>query len=82
MNDGAEISWSSSSATASAVDKVINVSVTVDGLVISGENVDKDTTVTIKVEVKYKKKKNDKNDTTTTVTITKKISELTGLSIQ
>ena len=82
VNDGAEISWLSSSATASAGNRVINVSVTVNGLVISGENVDKDTTVTIEVEVKYKKRKNDKNDTTTTVTITKKISELTGLSIQ
>ena len=82
VNDGAEISWTSSSATASAGYKAINVSVTVNGLVISGENVDKDTEVTITVQVKYKKRKNDKNDTTTTIEIKKKISELSGLTIQ
>jgi hypothetical protein len=82
VNDGAEISWTRSSATAKAEYKAINVSVTVNGLVISGENVDKDTEVTITVQVKYKKKKNDKNYTTTTIEIKKKISELSGLTIQ
>ena len=82
VNDGAERTYTTASATATAANKSINVSVSIEGLKITGENVDNDTTVTIDVEVKYRKKKSDKNDTTITVTITKKISDLSGLSLQ
>ena len=82
VNDGADITYTDASATATADNKKINVDVSINGLVITGEEVDTNTTVTITVEVKYRKKKNDKYDTTTTVSITKKISDLTGLSLQ